>query len=341
MTTWPSPLTEGATIAVWAPSSPAPVAFPGRFARGVRALEDDGFTVRPQPSCAAHDGVSTRDPAALAAELHRALENPAYDGVVAAVGGWTLINVLPHIDWQLVGAARKPLIGYSDLTSLLNTTARRSGLVAFHGPMVISEWGEASGAWEYTRAEFGAVTGRNGPWDRRTLTGPDIWSDEMLWWDKEDDRPRAPRTGGECVRSVRAGAAEVEGTLWGGSLAVLSLMLGTPYADPPENSLVFLEAEGVAPDEFAARLGQLRYAGVFDRAVGVIVGRIGRPQACLSGFTDFDQVLRDIVPAHLPIAAGYAFGHSTPMATVPVGGRAQLLCPEEATPQLTLLGPVG
>ncbi|MFF4704392.1 S66 peptidase family protein [Streptomyces sp. NPDC001288] len=341
MTTWPVPLAEDATIAVWAPSSPAPVAFPGRFTRGVRALEDEGFAVRPLSSCAAAEGVSTRDPATLAAELHRALEDPTCDGVIAAVGGWTLINVLPHIDWRLVSAARKPLIGYSDLTSLLNTTARKADLVAFHGPMVISEWGEAGGAWEYTREEFRAVAGLNGPWDRRTLTGPDSWSDEVLWWDKEDDRPRAPRAGGEPVRAVRAGTTEAEGVLWGGSLAVLSLTLGTPYADPPEDSLVFLETEGVAPDEFAARLGQLRHAGVFDRAVGLLVGRIGRPQRCLSGFADYDQVLRDVVPAHLPIAAGYAFGHSTPMATVPVGARARLLCTEEDTPRLTLLGPVG
>ncbi|MEV5882442.1 S66 peptidase family protein [Streptomyces sp. NPDC052020] len=339
MTTWPHALTKDATVAVWAPSSPAPVAFPRRFARGVRALREEGFTVRPLPSCAAADGVSTADPAALAAELHRALEDPACDGVVAAVGGWTLINVLPYIDWQLVGDARKPLIGYSDLTSLLNTTARRTGLVAFHGPMVISEWGEAAGAWEYTRAEFRAVTGLDGRWARRVLTDPGAWSDEMLWWDKEDDRPRAPRAGGERLRTVRAGVTEAEGVLWGGSLAVLSLTLGTPYADPAPDGLVFLESEGVAPDEFAARLAQLRQAGVFDRAVGVLVGRIGSPRPCLSGFTDYDQVLRDIVPAHLPIAAGYAFGHSTPMATVPVGARARLLCAEGEDPRLTLLGP--
>jgi muramoyltetrapeptide carboxypeptidase len=163
----------------------------------------------------------------------------------------------------------------------------------------------------------------------------------MLWWDKADDRPRSPRDGGERVRTVRGGSAEVEGTLWGGSLAVLSLVLGTPFADQPEDSLVFVESEGLAPDEFAARLRQLRLAGVFDRSVGVIVGRIGRAQACLSGFTDFDEVLRDIVPAHLPVAAGYALGHSTPMLTVPVGGRARLHCAGEAPPRLTLLGPAG
>ncbi|MFI6764187.1 S66 peptidase family protein [Streptomyces sp. NPDC050355] len=336
---WPSPLTEGATLAVWAPSSPAPVAFPKRFARGVQALQDDGFAVTPLSSCAASRGPSTLEPAALAAELHQALLDPECDGVVAAVGGWTLINVLPHIDWQLIGDAAKPLIGYSDITPLLNAAAQRSDLVSFHGPMVISEWGESSGPWEYTRDEFRAVTGAAGPWAERRITAPDTWSDELLWWDKEDDRPRAPRPGGERIRAVRGGPAEVEGTLWGGSLSVLSLVLGTPYADRPDDALVFIETEAVAPDEFAARLGQLRLAGVFDRAAGVIVGRIGRPGTCLSGYTDFDAVLRDIVPGRLPIAAGYDFGHSTPMLTVPVGGRARLLCTEDAQPRLTLLGP--
>ncbi|TQK45459.1 muramoyltetrapeptide carboxypeptidase [Streptomyces sp. SLBN-118] len=337
MITWPSPLNDGATLAVWSPSSPAPVAFPRRFARGVEDLGSEGFTVRPLPSCGVARGVSTLEPVALAEELHRALLDPEIDGVMAAVGGWTLLNVLPHLDWQLIGEAGKPLIGYSDLTTLLNSVSRRSRLVAFHGPMLVSEWGEAGGAWDYTREEFRALTGGAGLRPGRPVAEPAEWSDELLWWDKEDTRPRAPRDG-ERIRTVRAGGG-VEGTLWGGSLAVLSLALGTPYADPPEDALVFLEAEGLAPDEFAARLCQLRLAGVFDRAAGVLVSRIGGARACLSGFTGFDEVLRDLVPAHLPIAAGYPFGHSTPMLTVPVGGQARLDCATSGPPRLTLLAP--
>ncbi|MEV7676227.1 LD-carboxypeptidase [Streptomyces sp. NPDC088752] len=341
MIRWPAPLRHGASIAVWAPSSPAPVFFPHRFDRGLRHLRHEGFAVRPLPSCGAALGVSTLEPGELADELHQALMDPACGGVMAAVGGWTLINVLPHIDWELVAFAAKPVVGYSDVTSLLNSVARRSGLVAFHGPMVLSEWGEAGGSWDFTRSEFRKAVGADGPWNRHRVGEPTVWSDETLWWDKEDSRPRAPRSVPERVRVVRGAPAEVEGPLWGGSLAVLSLVLGTPYVDQPEGSVVFIECEALAADEFAARLRQMELAGVFERAVGLVVGRIGNARSCLSGHRDFDEVLRTVVPPRLPIAAGYALGHSTPMTTLPVGGTVRLVCPAGERPRLTLIGPAG
>ncbi|MFJ9762450.1 LD-carboxypeptidase [Streptomyces erythrochromogenes] len=339
MAQWPSPLEQGARLSVWAPSSPAPQAFPRRFARGVRALQDDGFTVRTLPSCSAAEGVSTLAPVELAAELHRELRNPECDAVVAAVGGWTLIGVLPHLDWDLIGEAAKPLIGYSDITALLNVVAARSGLVSFHGPMVISEWGEAGGPWGYTRDEFRTVTSLPASGGEHVIEAPAEWSDELLWWDKEDTRRRAPGTGGERIRCLRASDAPAEGPLWGGNLAVLSLLAGTAYLEQPEDCLVFLEVEAVAPDELAARLWQLRMAGVFERAAGLVVSRIGRARVCLSGFADFDQVIRTIVPEHLPVAAGYDLGHSEPMTTLPVGGRARLECVDGAEPRLAILPP--
>ncbi|TDV48698.1 microcin C7 immunity protein [Actinophytocola oryzae] len=310
--------------------------FPDRFGRGVRALAADGFAVRALPSCAAADGVTTLAPRAIADELHGQLVDPECAGVVAAVGGWTMVTVLPHIDFGLVAEAAKPIIGYSDLSLLLTVVSARSDLVTFHGPMVVSEWGEAGGPWEYTRDQFRLVTG--GVWSEHTVVPAPVWSDEMLWWDKEDTRRRTPNTGGERARTVSPGDT-VEGTLWGGSLGALSLLAGTPFWEVPAAAIVFLETEAIAPDEFAARLQQLRLAGVFDHAAGVVLGKIGRPRACLSGFADYDEVVRDIVPPGLPVAAGYDIGHPEPMTTLPVGGLARLTCPTGRAPDLTLLGP--
>jgi len=302
----------------------------------MRALEANGFRPRPLPSCAAAEGVSTLAPREVAAELHQALRDPEIDGVLAAIGGWTLLSVLPALDFGLIGEAAKPVVGYSDLTSLINLIPARSGLVAFHGPMVVSEWGESGGPWEYTRQGFHDVLGERS-WSELELPAADAWTDEMLWWDKEDDRPRSPRSGGEQVRVVRPGEP-VEGRLWGGSLLALSLLLGTPLWPRPNGAVVFLEAEAIAADEFAVRLEQLRLGGVFDGAVALVLGKIGNPRTTLSGYDDFDEVLRALVPARLPVAAGYDLGHTEPMVTLPVGGRARLACPDGgARPELTLL----
>ncbi|MEV1025586.1 LD-carboxypeptidase [Streptomyces sp. NPDC050264] len=334
---WPTPLPAGATLGVWAPSSPAPVLFPRRFERGLGALRRRGYTVVTGDSCHHANGAGTLPPADLAEELHTLLENT--DGVIAAVGGWTLTPVLPHLDFDRIGRAGKPLIGYSDLTSLINLVPRRSGLVAFHGPMVVSEWGEADGPWQATESEFDAVLGAGPHWTRRTVATPGEWSDENLFWDREDDRRRRGNSGEQPARVLRPG--EATGPLWGGSLLVLGLLLGTPlWPAPAPGSILFLEADGMAPDELWARLEQFRLAGVLDRAAGVLLSRVSGPQPTSSGYAGYDEILLRCLPDGLPVAAGFPLGHADPMATLPVGSPATLNCPDPAsTPTLSLLRP--
>ncbi|MYT68250.1 MULTISPECIES: LD-carboxypeptidase [unclassified Streptomyces] len=334
---WPAPLAPGATLGVWAPSSPAPVVFPRRFARGVTALRRRGYTVVTGESCRSAHGAATLPPADLAAELHTLLEET--DGVIAAVGGWTLTPVLPHLDFERIGRAGRPLVGYSDLTSLVNLVPRRSGLVAFHGPMVVSEWGEADGPWQATEREFDAVLGADPHPGGRTVVTSGDWSDENLFWDREDDRRRRGNSGEQPARVLRPG--EATGPLWGGSLLVLGLLLGTPlWPEPAPGSLLFLEADGMAPDELWARLEQFRLAGVLDRAAGVVLGRISGPRPTASGYAGYDEILLRCLPAGLPVAAGFPLGHADPMATLPVGAPATLHCPDPAgTPTLRLLPP--
>lgn len=332
----PRPIANGARLAVWAPSSPAPQLFPRRFQRGLKALRTAGYKPYALPSCSATPGVSTMEPAALAEELHDALRDPGCSGVIGAVGGWTLLRVLEHIDFPLIGKTECPIVGYSDLTSLVNLVPQRSGTIAYYGPMVVSEWGEQGGLWEYTERAFHRVAGEE-EWREAVVPSSPAWSDEMLWWDRDDDRPRAPRQGGEQKRCLRAGAGD--GVLWGGSILSLSLLLGTPYWPAPGRALIFLEANAMAPDELLVRLTQLRLAGVFDDAVGLVMSKIGNPRPTASGFQNYDAVIREAVPEGIPVAAGYDLGHTDPMATLPVGGRARLHCPDEedGSPVLTLL----
>jgi muramoyltetrapeptide carboxypeptidase len=335
VSTWPAPVSPQASLGVWAPSSPASVVFPRRFERGLRALQFNGYRTVLGRTCAAATGASTLSAHETADDLHELLISA--DAVIAAVGGWTLNTVLPYIDWQHVADAGKAIIGYSDLTSLVNLVPMRCGLVSFHGPMVLSEWGEAEGAWPYTVDNFQRVVGA-GDWTDLTITPAVSWSDELLWWDQADDRQRRPQTAGETARTLVPGDAD--GVLWGGSLVVLGLLAGTPFwPQPHSRSIVILEAEAMAPDELCGRLAQLGQAGAFRDACGVAFGKIGRPPATASGYRDFDEVIRSALPPGIPVAAGLDIGHTEPMCTLPIGAEARLHCGEGRSPDLTLRRP--
>jgi len=50
-------------------------------------------------------------------------------------GGYGSPRILPFLDYDLIAKNPKVLIGYSDVTALLNAIYARTGLITFHGPI--------------------------------------------------------------------------------------------------------------------------------------------------------------------------------------------------------------
>src|SRR5438552_3672501 len=71
-----------------------------------------------------------------AAALRYAWRDPSIAGVLCARGGYGSGQLLPLLDVEEVRRARKPFVGYSDLTAVLNFLTMSCGMVAFHGPTV-------------------------------------------------------------------------------------------------------------------------------------------------------------------------------------------------------------
>jgi muramoyltetrapeptide carboxypeptidase len=62
--------------------------------------------------------------------------------VLAAIGGDHAVELLPHLDYDLIRANPKLFQGYSDVTVLHWALLRRAGLVTFYGPALLPELGE-------------------------------------------------------------------------------------------------------------------------------------------------------------------------------------------------------
>jgi muramoyltetrapeptide carboxypeptidase len=185
--------------------------------------------------------------------------------------------------------AAKPLVGYSDVTTLLLWQRRCAGLAGFHGPML--EKGDA-----LSDDELGALV-------------------EML-------------TGSERLPLVRAGAdgsgAAVEGPLVGGSLTLVAASLGTPWALDARGAILLLEDVGERPYRVDRLLQQLRCAGALDGVRGVGLGHFERCDERDGSVTAL-QVLRDFVDElGVPWVAGLPFGHGAPNLAWPFGVRARL-----------------
>ena len=220
----PRALEPGSRLAVVAPAS----AFKREdFDLGIAELCRLGFTPVYDDSVFERRGYVAGPPEMRADAIRKALNDPAIAGIVAVRGGFGSAQVLPLLDPQEFQRARKPFIGYSDLTALLTFLTTACDLVAFHGPMLAGRF--SRGADGYDHDSFINAVSRREPLGE--LTTP-------------------------AVETVRGG--EVRGPLYGGTLTQLVASLGTPFAfAPPQGHVLFLDEVGERPYRLDRMLTQL------------------------------------------------------------------------------------
>jgi len=68
------------------------------------------------------------------ADLNAALTADDVDAVWCIRGGYGVTRILAGVDFAALARRPKPVIGFSDITALLNALTRATGVVTFHGP---------------------------------------------------------------------------------------------------------------------------------------------------------------------------------------------------------------
>ena len=121
-------------------------------------------------------------------------------------------------------------------------------------------------------------------------------------------------------------ALDLEGPLWGGNLAMLCSLLGTPYFPRIDGGILFVEDVGEPPFRIERLLYQLHLSGVLGRQRALILGDFTdcRPSAYDNGYglgEGFAQLRR---VAGIPVLDGLPFGHVPDKFTLPFGVPARL-----------------
>lgn len=241
------------------------------------------------------------------ADLHAMFLDPEIKAVWAVRGGSGCISLLEHIDYRLIRAHPKVLIGYSDITCLHLALLKKAGLVTFHGPVGSSTFSE------YSVAQMRSVL--MAPQDNYTIA--------MC----ADNPP--PRT-------VHGGVAT--GRLIGGNLSLVSALAGTPYAADFKDCILYLEEVNEEPYRIDRMMTQLQLSQGYRNAAAVVLGIFENCEGAVgeSALSLDDTVDQHLLPLTRPAVAGYSFGHIRNQFTIPVGLPARL---NTAQQTLTLLEP--
>ena len=233
--------------------------------------------------------------AARAAQLRDALVDPAIAAVVATRGGYGSAHLLPFLDWAEIRTARTLLIGYSDITALLDAFAGQAGLISVHGPM--AEGRLARGAGGFDADSFLRIVSEPVPFGKVAV-------------------PQA--------QTMHAG--EARGVLRGGTLTQIAALLGTPWAYvSAEPTILFLDEVNERPYRLDRLLWQLRAARVLDDVTGVVLNELPGCDEPGGSITALDAVRHALAGFEGPIVTGVPSGH-TPgvMITLPIGVEVSL-----------------
>ncbi|NDD64169.1 MAG: LD-carboxypeptidase, partial [Acidobacteria bacterium] len=103
-----------------------------------------------------------------------------------------------------------------------------------------------------------------------------------------------------------------------------------PYEIDTRGAIFFIEDVGEEPYRIDRMLTQLRLAGKFDQAAGIIFGECSdctpnefRPFVA-AGFSLGEVVDAILGPLKIPVLAGLTIGHTADQLTLPLGIRATL-----------------
>ena len=293
-------------IYVYSPSSA--VRDKAAFKRGIKRLEALGHSVEIDLDALAVHTRFAGDDATRIAAIARAAASGA-DVALVSRGGYGLTRILPGIDYAGVAKAVQGgmhFVGISDFTAFQSAVLARTGAVTWSGPALCPDFGVPGTPDDIMEACFDDL-----------LTG----HGEGAGW-----RMPYPRSAIAKANTSEYALEVHDALLWGGNLAVLASLVGTPWLPDVQGGVLFLEDVGEHPYRIERLLTQLLHAGVLARQKAVVLGQFTgfrlAPHDKGFGLDSVVQWLRSQL--NIPVLTGLPFGHVETKVLLPVGRKVSL-----------------
>lgn len=264
---------------------------------GIKRLEDAGHQVENQQAVTRRFQRFAGTDEQRLADVHKLAElSPNCDIVLAVRGGYGATRLLEKIDYSRLGHAlrqRTPIIcGHSDFTAIQLALLAQCGTITFSGPMLAGNFG-AEELDSYTWQHF---------W--RAITQESY----SVSWENN------------------AAACTAAGTLWGGNLAMLVSLIGSPWLPALDGGILVVEDINEHPFRVERLLLQLHHAGILARQKALILGSFnGVTLSDYDAGYDFEEMCKMLSERlSIPVLSGLPFGHEPKTVTLPLGAYAEL-----------------
>jgi muramoyltetrapeptide carboxypeptidase len=302
-------------IYIYSPSSA--VRDKASFKRGIKRLTALGYEVEVDSAALAkHQRFAGDDETRLAA-IARAAASGA-DIALTTRGGYGLTRILPALNYKALAKAianGTQFVGLSDFTALQMALLAKTGAVTWAGPALGEDFGTEPEPDDIMQACFDDLASGQG---------------EGTGW-------QLPKTGLPSVTDSKAARTSQKtatgpvmlknATLWGGNLAVLTALVGTPYLPQVKGGILFIEDVGEHPYRVERMLTHLLHAGVLASQKAIIFGQFSNYKLVPGYDSGFNLAgvasrLQGLVKAR--VLTGLPFGHVATKVLLPVGAKVTL-----------------
>ncbi|MCH8556756.1 MAG: LD-carboxypeptidase [Balneolia bacterium] len=279
------PLPAKGIIGIFAPSSPVDSV---KLERGIRYLESLGYRTKTTKSCYASLNYIAGTGEERAHDLMSLVNDPQVDAIFSTRGGFGSIMMLPWLNYEEIGKARKIILGFSDVTALQWAIYRKSGLPTISAGMVGTDLAKTPLVPQFEEHFWKLL--HSGEVD--------------LPLDYQTDQPR-----------------EVHGISMPGTISVAAMLLGSGYFPDLNGTIPIFEDVNEQQHKVEAYLQQMKLGGHLNQLSGVVLGRFTPAEK-----EEYpDRPSRDLVfdrafgRGNYPVVKGFDYGHVPEKISLPTG----------------------
>lgn len=300
----PARLKKGDTIAICAPAGA--MGKPNDADEFQKILESLGLQVKIGPNISNRFGYFSNTDEERASEFMTFISDDEVQGIFFIRGGWGCARILDYLNFEIIAKNPKIILGFSDITTLLNAITTKTGLVTFHGPGGNSTWNDYS--VDYIK--------------------------QLIFEGKEVHYENLPSD----HKIITYSPGEAAGELYGGNLSVICSLIGSKLLPDWQGKILFLEDVMEEPYRIDRMLTQLQLSGILDAVNGIVLGNFRK---CIAEEPHKSFTLEEVFEQHFldlgkPVFYGAQIGHIRNKFTVPVGVLAKI---DASLGTITLLEP--
>lgn len=302
-------------IYIYSPSSA--VRDKASFKRGIKRLKALGHDVDIDEAALAKFQRFAGDDETRLAAIHRAAASGA-DVALITRGGYGLTRILPAIHYKALAKSIEKgckFVGQSDFTALQMALLAKTGVVTWAGPALGEDFGTEATPDDIMQACFNdLITGQG----------------EGAGWQLPKTKPLGAidSVASEACKNLAAGQFTIKNaTLWGGNLAVMASLIGTPYLPVVKGGILFMEDVGEHPYRIERILTHLLHAGVLAAQKAIVFGQFSNYKLMPgydSGFNLANVAARLQGQVKARVLMGLPFGHVPTKVLLPVGAKVTL-----------------